>query len=79
MDENITLPTILTVADVAKYLRVSETTVWRWCSSGLVPAFRIGRGWRIRQSDLEEYINRSFAGGDIDSNDLPEPDIIRTG
>jgi excisionase family DNA binding protein len=52
-----TLPDVLTVGEVATYLRVSKTTICRWCSSGALPAFRIGRGWRIRRSDLENYIN----------------------
>jgi excisionase family DNA binding protein len=45
-------PPFLTVAEVARYLRVSETTVWRWCTSGKLPAFRIGRSWRVRRGDL---------------------------
>jgi excisionase family DNA binding protein len=45
-------PPFLTVAEVARYLRVSETTVWRWCTSGKLPAFRIGRSWRVRRDDL---------------------------
>jgi len=51
-------PPILTVAEVAHYLRVSETTVWRWCSSGRLPAFRLGRGWRVHRVDLETLIAR---------------------
>jgi excisionase family DNA binding protein len=47
-----TQPPFLTVAEVARYLRVSETTVWRWCTSGKLPAFRIGRSWRVRRDDL---------------------------
>lgn len=47
---------VLTVAEVADYLRVSETTIWRWCSTGKLPAFRIGRGWRVQRSDLEQHI-----------------------
>jgi len=47
---------VLTVTEVASYLRVSVTTVWRWCSNGKLPAFRIGRGWRVRRSDLEHAI-----------------------
>lgn len=48
-----TQPPFLTVAEVAHYLRVSETTAWRWCTSGKLPAFRIGRSWRVRRGDLE--------------------------
>lgn len=43
---------LLTVKEVASYLRVSRITAWRWCQQGMIPAFRIGRNWRIRREDL---------------------------
>ena len=49
-------PPILTVAEVACHLRVSETTIWRWCSSGKLPAFRVGRSWRVRRGDLDAIV-----------------------
>ncbi|NTW02896.1 MAG: helix-turn-helix domain-containing protein [Oscillochloris sp.] len=59
-DDLVHLP-ILTIPEVARYLRVSETTVWRWCSSGKLPAFRIGRSWRVRSNDLNLLIQVSSA------------------
>jgi excisionase family DNA binding protein len=43
---------LMTVREVANYFRVSRVTVWRWCQDGVIPAFRIGRNWRIRYEDL---------------------------
>lgn len=43
---------LLTVMEVATYFRVSRVTVWRWCQQGIIPAFRIGRTWRIPRDDL---------------------------
>ncbi len=43
---------LLTVQEVATYLRVSRVTVWRWCNRGVIPAFQVGRNWRIRRVDL---------------------------
>lgn len=54
-------PPILTVVEVAHYLRVSETTVWRWCNSGKLPAFRIGRSWRVRREDLAQLTGETAA------------------
>jgi excisionase family DNA binding protein len=45
---------LLTVREVAAYLRISRVTAWRWCQDGIIPAFRIGRSWRIRRDDLLE-------------------------
>jgi excisionase family DNA binding protein len=43
---------VLTVKEVAIYLRVNRVTVWRWCQQGIIPASRFGRNWRIRKIDL---------------------------
>ena len=43
---------VLTVTEVANYLRVSRVTVWRWCQQGLIPASQVGRSWRIRRGDV---------------------------
>jgi len=44
---------LLTTAEVATYLRVSRATIWRWCQDQKVPAFKIGREWRIIASALQ--------------------------
>ena len=60
---------LMTAQEVAHYFRVSRVTVWRWCKEGVIPAFRIGRSWRIRRdklADLEDILNGDANG--------PEPD-----
>lgn len=52
------MDSILTVPQVAVYLKVSRTTVWRWCNEGRLPAFRAGHGWRIRRADVERMIGQ---------------------
>lgn len=43
-----------TVAQAAKVLNVSHSTVWRWIRAGKLPAYRIGsRNLRIRQQDIK--------------------------
>ncbi|MBI5877194.1 MAG: helix-turn-helix domain-containing protein [Chloroflexi bacterium] len=50
---------LMTVQEVADYLKVSRTTVWRWCSDGRLPACKVGRGWRVRRKDLERFVSLS--------------------
>ena len=52
---------ILTVREVADYLRVSRVTVWRWCQEGTIPASRIGRNWRIRRDDLVRLLDEGHS------------------
>lgn len=50
---------ILTLAEVAEYLKISPSTAWRWCKQKRIPGFQIGRSWRVKQSDLDLLINTS--------------------
>jgi excisionase family DNA binding protein len=45
---------ILTVREVAAYLKLSRTTIWRWCNEGKLQAFKAGRSWRIHRSEIEK-------------------------
>ena len=48
---------ILTVGEAAIMLRVSRSTIWRWCQNGtLRSAFKVGRNWRLHRAELEEII-----------------------
>ncbi|HYC79499.1 MAG TPA: helix-turn-helix domain-containing protein [Candidatus Binatia bacterium] len=51
---------ILSVEELAKFFGVSDQTIWRWCKSGKVPAFKIGSQWKVRQSDLNKIINQKI-------------------
>lgn len=45
---------VLTVEEVAAYLRVHDATVRRWCRDGTLRALKIGHTYRIRRADLDE-------------------------
>lgn len=47
---------ILTVQEVANYLKVSRSTVWRWCNEGRLQAFKAGHGWRVHRLAVEKLI-----------------------
>ena len=50
--------TILTVRDVAEYLRMSEAKVYRLANERHLPAIRIGRSWRFRKDLLDEWLSQ---------------------
>lgn len=56
---------LLTRAEVARYLRVSDRTVSRLIRAGKLPAARIGRAVRIRQSDLLDMLNEKPSISDV--------------
>ncbi|HEV2368627.1 MAG TPA: helix-turn-helix domain-containing protein, partial [Acidimicrobiales bacterium] len=46
----------LTVGEVAKTLRVSNMTVYRLINGGELPALRIGKSFRLREEDVDQYL-----------------------
>lgn len=52
---------ILTIEEVAKYLRVSERTVYDWAQKGEIPSGKIGTVWRFRKADIERWINERLS------------------
>ena len=50
------LPDLLTIKQTAEHLQVSTKTICRWIKSGNLIAYRIGRQWRISESNLKAFI-----------------------
>ena len=57
-----TLPTLLTLDETAKALKVSTKTVRRWIDAGDLVAHRLGHQWRISKSDLHTFIRMRREG-----------------
>lgn len=49
---------LLTIAEVAVYLKLSRRTAWRWCKAGQLPAVKVGHQWRVARSDLESFVHK---------------------
>lgn len=52
---------ILTIEEVAKYLRVSERTVYDWAQKGEIPSGKIGTVWRFKKSEIERWVNERLS------------------
>lgn len=49
---------VLTVQEVAAYLKLADKTVYLLIRSGTLKAFRIGRAVRCRRADVEAFIEQ---------------------
>lgn len=47
---------ILTVKEVAEYLKVNERTIYRLATEKKIPAFRVGASWRFRRKEVDSWI-----------------------
>jgi excisionase family DNA binding protein len=48
---------IYSVRQLSRFFGVTEATIWDWCKTGRLPAFKIGKEWRVRVIDLQRMIN----------------------
>jgi excisionase family DNA binding protein len=48
---------ILTLQEVAEYLKLSERTVYGYTQKGLLPGIKIGNSWRFRKTDIDAWLD----------------------
>ena len=46
--------------DLAQFFGVTEKTIWEWCKKGKLPAFKIGKEWKVRVADLNKTISQKI-------------------
>ena len=54
-------PEIMTVQEVAEFLRVSERTVYDWATSGTIPCGKLGTSWRFKRAEIEKWVNQHLS------------------
>lgn len=52
---------ILTLKDVAEYLKLAEKTAYRLAAEGKLPGFKVGGSWRFKKTDIESWIHNQKA------------------
>jgi excisionase family DNA binding protein len=50
---------LLTLEEVADYLRLSKDTVYRMASAGKLPASKVGSQWRFRKEDVDQWLEKN--------------------
>lgn len=63
---------IMTIEEVAEYLRVSERTVYDWAQKGQLPGGKLGTTWRFKRGDIEGWVNRRIGNSSIPSPAKPD-------
>ncbi len=58
MEIDISEEGILTVKQVASYLKVTERTIYRLATTKKIPAFKVGGAWRFSRADIDSWIRR---------------------
>ncbi len=57
---------IMTVEEVAAYLKMKPQTIYTWAQKGKIPAAKLGKEWRFRQDIIDawflDHIDEQFRG-----------------
>ena len=61
---------ILTIEELANYLRVSDRTVYDWAQKGEIPAGKIGTVWRFKKSEVENWVNARLSSDANKQNEI---------
>jgi len=53
---------ILTLEEVARYLRLKPQTIYKWAQERRIPAAKLGKEWRFRRSVLDRWLDEQMLG-----------------
>ena len=59
-------PTIMTLEEVAKYLRVHKSTVYRMAREGAIPSTKVANQWRFKKARIDDWLLEREREGDGD-------------
>jgi len=57
---------ILTIKEVAEYLKLGEKTAYRLAADGKLPGFKVGGSWRFKKQQLDAWISKQSTSPDIE-------------
>lgn len=55
-DTMLELEPWLSVEEISRYLAVSKETIYRWLDKEMIPAHRIGKLWRFKPSEVDDWV-----------------------
>lgn len=53
---------ILTIREIAEYLKIKEKTAYALVARGDIPGFKVGGSWRFRSGEIEKWIKKQEIG-----------------
>jgi excisionase family DNA binding protein len=60
---------MLTIDDLAAYLKLKPQTIYRWAQSGKLPGAKFGKEWRFRRSTIERWIDEQMGSAEGNSEE----------
>jgi len=61
---------ILTIEELAGYLRLKPQTIYKWAQGSRIPAAKLGKEWRFRKSIIDRWLAEQMLAGNPDFEHL---------
>jgi len=61
-EEKMVATKVMTVNEVAKYLKIRPPTIYKHAQQGKIPAFKIGSSWRFKKTTIDRWIAKQENG-----------------
>jgi len=52
-------PPVMTISEVAEYLRIPHGSVYKLAQRGRIPCQKVGRHWRFRREAIDDWLSRT--------------------
>jgi len=49
---------VFTIEDLADYLKISKSTLYKLAQNGVLPGIKVGRHWRFHRDAVDEWLKR---------------------
>lgn len=69
-------PDLMTVEEVARYLRLKPQTIYKWAQEKRIPAVKLGKEWRFRKRILDEWLDGQILNSQSDTTGKSSPKIF---
>ena len=50
---------LLSVDDIGEYLGIGRDTIYKWIETKGLPAYRLGRLWKFKKDEVDEWLKKS--------------------
>ena len=52
----------LTLEQIAEYLQMSTSSIYKMAQAGKIPAYKVGRQWRFKREEIDRWIEKNKFG-----------------
>lgn len=68
---------LMTLGEVADYLRVTEKTIYRLLERGRIPATKVGRQWRFDTASIDKWLQKNSARAQASILVIDDEEVVR--